>query len=91
MNKKRSIPWAMILKDWKNKMNVMEHSRYWKYLPFRIQNYLNIQNREIRYARLNELLSLLAQYELSEISANYFELIGQESATEEYPIFLGRL
>lgn len=87
MNKKRSIPWTMILKDWKNKMNVMEHSRYWKYLPFRIQNYLNIQNREIRYARLNELLSLLTQYELSEISANYFELIGQESATEEYPIF----
>ena len=59
MNKKID-PMGDIMKQWSNKLNVVSYSRYWKYLPARLQNYLAIDNNHLKYRRIKQLLSLLA-------------------------------
>jgi transposase len=86
MHKKRAIPWSDILKEWTQKLNVVSHSSYWKYLPSRLQNYLAIDNNRIKYRRLKQLLGLLATYEMQQINELFYELIVQEDAPSDFDV-----
>lgn len=81
MGKSRKIPWEMILKDWRRKLNVIPYSRYWKYLPGRIQHYLSIEDLRIRSERLSELLGWLVLHDMSTINERLFELLGERTET----------
>ncbi|WP_438785462.1 IS21 family transposase [Enterococcus sp. DIV0421] len=86
MNKKRLIPWSDILKQWSNKLNVVSYSRYWKYLPARLQNYLAIDNNHLKYRRIKQLLSLLATYDIQQINEQFYELVVQEDAPSDFDV-----
>ena len=79
MNKKID-PMGDIMKQWSNKLNVVSYSRYWKYLPARLQNYLAIDNNHLKYRRIKQLLSLLATYDIQQINEQFYELVVQEDA-----------
>ena len=79
MGKSRKIPWEMILRDWRRKLNTVPYSRYWKYLPGRIQHYLNTEDLRVRYDRVSELLELLPHNDMTTINERFFELVGERS------------
>lgn len=79
MGKSRKIPWEMILRDWGRKLNTVPYSRYWKYLPGRIQHYLNTEDLRVRYDRVSELLELLPHNDMTTINERFFELVGERS------------
>ncbi|MGM0209067.1 integrase [Enterococcus sp. DIV0421] len=91
MNKKRLIPWSDILKQWSNKLNVVSYSRYWKYLPARLQNYLAIDNNHLKYRRIKQLLSLLATYDIQQINEQFYELVVQEDAPSDFDVNWSKL
>ena len=78
MNKQRVIPWGDILKDWKQRLAKIPYSRYWKYLPGRLQAYLGIDDLRLLYQRIDQLIHLLVHHSLIEINENFYELLGQE-------------
>jgi len=86
MHKKRTIPWHDILREWTGKLNVVSHSRYYKYLPARLQNYLAIDNNQIKYRRLKQLLSLLATHDIQEINEQFYDLIVQEDTPSDFDV-----
>ena len=51
MHTNRPIPWEEIFEDWEKKPRVVRYSRYFKYLPMRVQDYLLFQTEE-RKSRL---------------------------------------
>lgn len=82
MNKRRAIPWLMVFKAWIQKPRAVPYSRYQKYLPGRINDYLSTEQMALRKARLIEMANLLARYEMKEINESFYELIsgdGEES------------
>ncbi|MGM0209430.1 integrase, partial [Enterococcus sp. DIV0421] len=86
MNKKRLIPWSDILKQWSDKLNVVSYSRYWKYLPARLQNYLAIDNNHIKYRRIHQILSLLTTYDIQQINEQFYELVVQEDVPSDFDV-----
>lgn len=79
MGKSRKIPWTMIMSDWHRKLNTIHYSRYWKYLPGRIQHYLNTDDLRVLYDRISELLGLLVHNDMVTINERFFELIGTQA------------
>ncbi|MGG5369176.1 IS21 family transposase [Enterococcus sp. AZ196] len=73
MNKSRPIPWTNIFVDWKRSLSKISYSRYWKYLPHRIQYFLNIDNKRLIYERLDMMIRLLVTHEMSYINEHFYE------------------
>ena len=76
--RKRAIDWYTILKDWRQRLSKISYSRYWKYLPGRIQAYLGIDNLRLLYQRIDRLLDLLVTHTMIELNERFYELLGQE-------------
>ncbi|MEB8401484.1 hypothetical protein NGG61_16250 [Enterococcus casseliflavus] len=72
MNKSRPIPWTNIFVDWKRSLSKISYSRYWKYLPHRIQYFLNIDNKRLIYDRLDMMIRLLVTHEMSYINEHFY-------------------
>lgn len=85
MKKRRFLLWVDIIKGWLEKPKVVGYSRYQKYLPGRIKDYLLVESIQIRKKRLNEMLNLLVRYDLKAINENFYELIGQSIQEEDHP------
>lgn len=77
--KKRTIDWHTILKDWKQRLSKITYSRYWKYLPGRIQAYLRIDDFRLLYQRINRLLELLVNHTMVEVNERFYELVTEEN------------
>lgn len=77
--KKRTIDWHTILKDWKQRLSKITYSRYWKYLPGRIQAYLRIDNFRLLYQRIDRLLELLVNHTMVEVNEQFYELVTEEN------------
>ena len=67
-----------ILKDWKQRLSKIPYSRYWKYLPGRIQAYLRIDSLRLLYKRIDRLLDLLVNHTMIELSERFYELVTEE-------------
>ncbi|MFY2158558.1 IS21 family transposase [Cytobacillus firmus] len=78
MNKTRVIPWDDILEDWSRKPRVIKYSRFFKYLPERVQVYLTINPEETKN-RVKGLKTLLDKHSLNAIneSLNDEKLLGR--------------
>lgn len=61
----------------------MEYSRYKKYLPGRVKNFLLVDNLIVRRKRLNCLASLLVSHDMKCINEEFFELIAEEKLPGE--------
>lgn len=79
MGNSRRIPWEIIMRDWRRKLSTIHYSRYWKYLPGRIQHYLNTDDLHMLYDRVSEISSLLAHNDMATINERFFELIGKQA------------
>lgn len=79
VHRKRAIPWPTILKDWKQRLTKITYSRYWKYLPGRIQAYLRIDHLRLLYQRINRLLDLLVSHTMIELNERFYELVTEEN------------
>lgn len=77
--RKRAIPWSTTLKDWKQRLSKISYSRYWKYLPERIQVYLRIDQLRLLYQRIDHLLDLLVSYTMTELNERFYELVTGEN------------
>lgn len=75
MNKKRAIPWHSIFKDWIRKPRVVPYSRYQKYLPGRVNDYLMVEDLIVRKERLTELVNLLVTHDMKRINEEFYDLI----------------
>ncbi|QVY61286.1 IS21 family transposase [Cytobacillus gottheilii] len=75
MNKKRAIPWVSIFKDWIRKPRVVPYSRYQKYLPGRVNDYLMVDDLMVRKERLLELVNLLVTHDMKRINEEFYDLI----------------
>ena len=78
VTRKRAIDWPTILKDWKQRLSKITYSRYWKYLPGRIQSYLRVDDLRLLYQRINRLLDLLLDNTMIELNERFYELISEE-------------
>lgn len=83
MGNSRKIPWEMILKDWRRKLSTIHYSRYWKYLPGRIQHYLNTDDLRLLYDRVSEISGLLVNNDMTTINERFFELIGRQTTDSD--------
>lgn len=79
MNKKRAIPWVTIFKDWIRKPRVVPYSRYQKYLPGRVNDYLMVDDLVIRKERLVEMLNLLMTHDMKRVNEEFYDLISEKS------------
>jgi len=86
MNTTRPIPWNEILGDWEIKPRAMRYSRFFPYLPERVQAYLLFKKEDIK-KRITGLRQLLQNYSLQQIH----ELLQQEELLERSPHELGFL
>jgi len=75
MNKKRAIPWVSVFKDWIRKPRVVSYSRYQKYLPGRVNDYLMVEDLVVRKERLIELVNLLVTHDMKRINEEFYDLI----------------
>ena len=78
VTRKRAIDWPTILRDWKQRLSKITYSRYWKYLPGRIQSYLSVDDLRLLYQRLDRLLGLLSDHTMIELNERFYELISEE-------------
>ena len=78
VTRKRAIDWPTILRDWKQRLSKITYSRYWKYLPGRIQSYLSVDDLRLLYQRLDRLLGLLSVHTMIELNERFYELISEE-------------
>lgn len=78
MHKSRAIPWQSILKSWLGKPRAVNHSRFSKYLPGRIREYLITPDFTIRKDRLKWLIGLLTNHEMDEINERFYELLDDQ-------------
>lgn len=78
MKKRKALPWLSIIKTWIQKPRVVEYSRYHKYLPGRIKEFLLVDNLIIRRKRLEALASLLVTYDMKRINEEFYDLIEQD-------------
>ncbi|MCQ6338280.1 IS21 family transposase, partial [Bacillus cereus] len=66
MHTNRPIPWAEIFEDWEKKPRVVRYSRFFKYLPQRVQDYLLLHKDE-RKTCLTGLKYLIQKYSLQQL------------------------
>lgn len=81
MNKRRAIPWHTVIKEWIRKPRVVPYSRYTKYLPGRIKDYLIVEDISLRKERLNALANLLVTRDMQSINQEFYELF--QNKTED--------
>lgn len=74
MNKRNPLPWKSVLRDWLDKPRMIEYSRYERYLPTRIKDYLVIPSHGLRVDRIEQLIKLLSTYSMQEINERFYEL-----------------
>ncbi|MET3505702.1 transposase [Halalkalibacter oceani] len=79
MSKKRAIPWITIFKDWIRKPRVVPYSRYQKYLPGRVNDYLMVEDLVVRKERLLEIVNLLVTHDMKRINEEFYDLISGET------------
>jgi hypothetical protein len=84
MNKTRAIPWNDILDDWERKPRSVKYSRFFKYLPEKVQAYLIIRSEETK-KRVLGLKKLLEKHTLNEIQ----DILSVEGSLEREPHELG--
>lgn len=84
MKKRKALPWLSIIKTWIQKPRVVEYSRYTKYLPGRVKEFLLVENLIIRRKRLDGLASLLISHDMKGINENFYELIAEEKLPGGY-------
>ena len=63
MHTNRPIPWEEIFEDWEKKPRVIRYSRFFKYLPQRVQDYL-LFHKDERKACVTGLKYLIQKYSL---------------------------
>ena len=80
MNRRRAIPWQAVVKGWLHKPRVISYSRYAKYLPGRIKDYLLVENIQLRKARLNTLANLLVTHDMKHINQEFYEVLSAPDA-----------
>lgn len=68
MNTTRVIPWNDILIDWEKKPRSVRYSRFFKYLPEKVQTYLTIRSEETR-SRVKGIKKLLEKHSLNDIDS----------------------
>jgi len=68
MNTTRAIPWNDILIDWEKKPRSVRYSRFFKYLPERVQKYLTIRSEETS-SRVKGIKKLLEKHSLNDIDS----------------------
>ena len=83
MKKRKALPWISIIKTWIQKPRVVEYSRYTKYLPGRIKEFLLVENLIIRRQRLDGLANLLVTHDMKVINENFYDLIAEEKLPGE--------
>ncbi|MGF2773330.1 hypothetical protein [Bacillus cereus] len=66
MNVNREIPWDEISGDWEKNPRSMRYSRFFPYLPDRIQAYL-LFKKENSKKRITGLRKLLTDYSLQQL------------------------
>ncbi|ERN51287.1 IS21 family transposase [Alkalihalophilus marmarensis] len=79
MHKKRAIPWLSIFKEWLKKPRVVTYSRYQKYLPGRVNDYLLVEDLIVRKERLAEIINLLVTHDIKRINEEFYDLISGNS------------
>lgn len=84
MNTTRAIPWKDILDDWEKKPRSISYSRFFKYLPDRVQAYLTIRPEDVK-SRVKGLKKLLEKHTLEDIQA----VLETEERMERAPHELG--
>ena len=65
MHTNRPIPWEEIFEDWEKKPRVIRYSRFFKYLPQRVQDYLLFQDERKACNRIkifNSKILITADY-----------------------------
>ncbi|MFP3470650.1 hypothetical protein R0J90_11465 [Micrococcus sp. SIMBA_144] len=72
----------MVVKGWIHKPRVIAYSRYEKYLPGRVKDYLLVEDIQLRKARLNTLANLLVTHDMKQINEAFYEVL---STAEEDP------
>ena len=85
MSKRKELPWLRIFKDWLNKPRAINYSRYFKYLPGRIQNYLDVPSHQVRQLRVKEFLSLLVRFQMEEINERFYDLLDSQKNEADHP------
>lgn len=75
MNQRRAIPWQTVVKGWLHKPRVIGYSRYAKYLPGRVKDYLLVEDIQLRKTRLNTLANLLVTHDMKHINQAFYEVL----------------
>jgi len=83
MNKRKLLPWKEIFKSWILKPRVVEYSRYRKYLPGRIKDYLDVPSNHVRKQRLEQVVSLLTRFQLEEINEEFYKFMMVDQPLEQ--------
>lgn len=86
MEKSRPIPWQLIFNDWKHQLSKIHYSRYWKYLPGRIQHYLIVEDVRLLYKRVMRLRSLLTTHDMASLNEQFYELVAEDQELDEYSV-----
>lgn len=82
MNKRRALPWKEVLHGWMEKPRVVEYSRYRRYLPGRLNDYLTISSLPVRRERISFILSLISTHSMQEINDRFYELASEYQHSE---------
>lgn len=84
MNTTRKIPWKDILTDWEKKPRSVRYSRFFNYLPEKIQRYLTIHSADTK-ERVKGIQRLLEKYSFEDIDS----VLATEDRYERAPHELG--
>ncbi|MCP8971382.1 IS21 family transposase [Ectobacillus ponti] len=80
MHVKRDIPWKEIFTDWEGKPRSMRYSRFFPYLPERVQAYLLFKKEDMR-KRISGMRQLIGDVSFEQLQ----ELLQQEEWLEREP------
>ncbi|MGY3750543.1 DDE-type integrase/transposase/recombinase [Vagococcus acidifermentans] len=86
MHKKRDIDWMTIFMDWRRKLRSMPYSRYWKYLPSRIQLFLSHPDWQTQAHRVEQLINFLTTQDMLSIEENLYELLSESKDPDIYEV-----
>lgn len=84
LNRTRAIPWNDILDDWERKPRSVKYSRFYKYLPEKVQTYLITKPEGVKN-RVKGLKKLLENHSLNDVQ----EVLTPEGRMEREPHELG--
>lgn len=77
MNESQEIDWIEIFKTYRQKPRLIIHSKYQKFIPQKIKSYLLETSLNERKTRIDQILSLLELYSLSEVEEKFVEIVLQ--------------